>query len=720
MEIKELCRQHVEYDEVIFNNEYRMLSVAKLINNIEEKVHQHYCSDKNDGNSWILYWLGLTTKKPIGEFSLVVYKNARVSIPDCDLDFPDNRRTDVFNYIIDRWGDEYVAQVVTFGHMKARASVRDVGRALDIPLPKVDVIAKSIKNTPGKPIDLKNSVDPTSEYFSEDFYNLTREDPPTIEIMKYAGALENVVRHSGIHAAAILIGNDKLEKQIPLMTSKQSRTRYTSQLDYTTAEGIGMLKVDLLGSATLSIIKETIDLINVRHGKNYTIDNIPYMDKSSFEILSEGNTIGIFQVENSGLTRYLVQMMPTTFGQVSDMISLYRPGPISYIPNYIARLHGMENLSSKHYLLEEITSDTQGIMIYQEQVNQVLMKLGGYNAGDADKVRKAISKKSVVDIEKNRHIFVDGCRNNDIPKSTAESIYDDINEFALYGFNRAHAASYSRITLITAWLKANYTIEFITSCLNIEGNDNTKRTKYIHDAKRNNIGILPPQIGGKSHFTISGKNIVFGISSIDEIGEKAAKLISSAAEDTIFSIGLKRNQLVNMIKAGMFDYLGDRGKTLANVDTIDEYAKRFGKWAKINQKLMFYPDVVLEDGNTSLYEIAIMESDVLGAWITYHPLQIIATKIKQAVSRLSEIGENGFAIGVITKLEEIKTNKGYKMFKFRLVDEWGSIEVIAGTKFAKQHNLRDGDIIHCHISANGDEMLTYFINEMRILHGNTD
>lgn len=1041
----------------------------------------------------------------------------RISVPDTDLDFEDDRREEMINYIIDKYGDDRVAQVVTFNHMKARAAVRDVGRALGIPLHITDLIAKSIKNTPGKPINLHNSLDKESEYYSEDFAKYVKEDDCAKKIYKHAIELENKVRQGGIHAAAVLIGDIPLVERIPLMVVKNAKTKLVSQLDYPTAESIGMLKVDLLGLITLRIIRVALELINKRHNKQYDMYSIPYEDESSYKLLQSGNTIGVFQVENSGLTRYLVQMGPETFGQVADMISLYRPGPIGYIPTYISRLHGLESLEYKHSLLKEITQNTQGIClsgdtevidgitgkitkirninsitnincidenyqatsdkivdwrysgnketfrvtlsngmnitctsnhkfltengwreldelntesfvavpnrivggnsvcdarlmkvigyllangsltnkssvdfvskntdiladyrmsleyfsntdtkelaqirdvkrvqtvrknpeyykqpsdlltylrsigmkydiggcrseqkfvpdfvfeldntsignligamwscdgyisrnvchyktisykmaldvqllllrfgirstiyeskyvlqnqekmayqvttydcktfrdnigkylvgrdvdkignldgntthdkkllipyltegiklykkhtgidtqwrkrdrriktetfnnfvnheelldikkyanvqwvkikeiasagiidvydiqtenhhnfiangiivhncIYQEQINKVFMQLGGYHAGDADKLRKAISKKNVAEIEKNRKIFVKGCANNNIDESVAESIYDDVLPFALYGFNLAHAASYARITLITAWLKANYTVEFITACLQCDGGDNSKRTKYIQDAVKNGIKVLPPQIGGSADFSINERGeIVFGCSFVDGIGDAIANKISNATIDTIFNIGLKKNQLEKLVQCGMFDVLGNRQELLYDIENIEKYAKHYYRWNKIGQKLMFYPSIKLSGNKKNIYDTAILEYEAIGAWLTYHPLQVVPQRNKDAVDRIGEIIERGNCIVVITSLEEMTTKKGQKMYKFIGVDEFGAREVILGAKLSKGLELKNGMIVHLSLTAEEDEQ-TCFCQSLQILN----
>lgn len=704
MQIEEICRRHPEYNDLIFKYELRELEKAKLITKVIDLHNSKYTSDKNDGNCWIAYWLELTTRRPTDEFSLVTNKSARVSIPDCDLDFEDDKREQIMEYITQTYGVDYTCQVVTFNHMKARASVRDVGRALGIPLHTVDLIAKSIKNTPGKPINLTNSIDKTSEYYSEDFDKYVTKDEVGRDIYKYAVQLENKTRQTGIHAAAMLIGDVPLVERIPLMASKSAKTRYVSQLDYPTAESIGTLKVDLLGLITLRIIRETTKLIKERHGIDLNINTIPYEDPSSYKIIQEGNTIGIFQVENSGMTRYLVQMRPTHFGHIADMISLYRPGPISYIPTYIARMKGMENVTYKHKLLEEITSDTYGIMIYQEQVNQVLMSLGGYHAGDADKVRKSISKKNVGDIEKNRKIFVEGCgRTNGIDAATANQIYDDINEFALYGFNRAHAASYARLCLITAYLKANYPLEYACACLICEGNDNAKRVKYIQDATRNNIEVLPPQIGGTIDFSIQGKSILYGLKAIDGIGDSIAKQLAESSPVLVFEMKLKKNQLERLVQAGCFDVLGNRQQLLYGISELANYAKTVYKWKKIGQRLMFEPIMPQPKEKLDTYKTAMMEYEALGAWLVFHPLSVIDQRKRDSVSKTSDGELSPNLLLVVTKVETMTTRKGMKMYKFVGVDEYGAIEVIVGAKLSKTVDLKDGDIVHVSVNIDDDD-----------------
>lgn len=888
MQIEEICRRHSDYDKKIFDIEFDNLRKVKCIPIIENKLSEKYTGNKNDGNSWILYWLGLTTQKPIDEFSLVINTSARVSIPDCDLDFEDDRRSEIFEYIINKYGEDFVAQVVTFSHMKARAAIRDVGRALDKPTYQMDLLAKSILGTPGKPITIENSLDSHSPYFSKSFSDKYNNENGTKEIVDLAKDLENVTRQVGMHAAAILIGDKPLKEYIPLMNGKNSKTRWMSQLDYPTAESMGLLKVDVLGLITLRIIRECCSLINQKTEKNITYESIPFLDDSAFEVLRNGNTTGVFQLENSGMRRYLVQMQPKTFNDVAAMISLYRPGPLQYIPLYIDRMHGKIGKNIKHSLLEEIVSDTQGILIFQEQVNSVFMNLAGYDSGKADKMRKNISKKNVDEINKGRGDFIKGCSSNNIESDIANSIYDDINEFALYGFNRcvsgstkimrskkdkgiecytveelyniknssdyaerflcnelhiefnkhgygfgfsmnidrkvkknkiidirhagfrqlyrvttslghyiictdnhkfptpygekilsnimigdelfvidkrrkskiietdtivsiedwgisevydvemdapnhnfivdnglvtsnSHAASYARLSLITAWLKGNYPREYITACLLCEGEDNNKRTKYIEDARLNGINVLPPRIGGSKTFSIENERIIFGLGSINGIGTDIAQKISKCESiEDLLELKLKSNQIASLVYAGCLDhYHTDRKEIIGNIDVFSEYITYLSKYVRTGQNLLIKPKFKTINAASTHYDTAMKEYESLGAWLQFHPLDMLSKETLESINHSDEINdlEYGNFILVITSLEPIVTKKGAQMYKFIGIDKYGSIECIVSVQATKTITLENGNIVHCSgaINNNDGTSASVFVNQIKVI-----
>jgi len=392
--------------------------------------------------SLVAYCTGITGIDPLKN-NLIFERflnPARVTMPDFDLDFPDDQREEMIRYTIEKYGKEQVAQIVTFGRMKARAAIKDVGRAQEIPLNQVNRIAQLIPAIPGKPVMIKDVMTEGHEFYNPELVQLYQNEPWVTSLLDYSMKLEGVTRHSGIHAAAVIVADKELVNYAPLMRpSKGSVTETVAQFEFPILESIGLLKVDFLGLSTLSVMREAGRLIKERHGIEYTLANIPFegeVTEQAFKLLSSGEVSGVFQVESAGMRRVLTEMKPHLFEHIIATISLYRPGPLEYIPNYIRRLHGEEEVEYKHDSLKAILGETYGIVIYQEQIIQILNKLAGYTAGEADLVRRAISKKKASDIEKHKKIFVEGCAKNNIPKEAAEAIYGDIEFFARYGFNK--------------------------------------------------------------------------------------------------------------------------------------------------------------------------------------------------------------------------------------------------------------------------------------------
>jgi DNA polymerase-3 subunit alpha len=392
--------------------------------------------------SLVAYCIGITGLDPLKN-SLIFERflnPARVTMPDFDLDYPDDQREEMIRYTIKKYGAEQVAQIVTFGRMKARAAIKDVGRAQEIPLNQVNRISQLIPAIPGKPVLIKEVMTEGHEFYNPELVDLYKNEPWVTSLLDYSMKLEGVTRHSGIHAAAVIVADKELVHYAPLMRpSKGSVTETVAQFEFPILESIGLLKVDFLGLSTLSVMREAGRMINERHGITYTLANIPFEGEETveaFKLLSSGEVSGVFQVESAGMRRVLTEMRPHLFEHIIATISLYRPGPIEYIPNYIRRLHGEEEVEYKHEALTPILAETLGIIIYQEQIIQVLSQLAGYTPGEADLVRRAISKKKASDIEKHKKIFIDGCAKNNIPKAAAEAIYGDIEFFARYGFNK--------------------------------------------------------------------------------------------------------------------------------------------------------------------------------------------------------------------------------------------------------------------------------------------
>lgn len=392
--------------------------------------------------SLVAYCTGITGIDPLKN-NLIFERflnPGRVTMPDFDLDYPDDQREEMIRYTVDKFGSDQVAQIVTFGRMKARAAVRDVGRAQALELAKVDRIAKLIPAIAGKPVTIQDCLTEKHEFYSAELAQLYQSEPWVKDLIDTSRNLEGVARHAGIHAAAVIVADRELSHYTPLMRpSKGSVTNAITQFEFPILESIGLLKVDFLGLSTLSVMREAARLIEERHGTRFTLNTIPYEGEEvadAFTLLSSGEVSGVFQVESAGMRRVLTEMKPTAFEHIVATISLYRPGPIEYIPQFIRRMHGKEPVEYKHPLLEPILSETYGIIVYQEQIIQLLSALAGYTPGEADLVRRAISKKKQSEIDKHRKLFVSGCISKGIPAKTAEAIYDDIDYFARYGFNK--------------------------------------------------------------------------------------------------------------------------------------------------------------------------------------------------------------------------------------------------------------------------------------------
>ena len=392
--------------------------------------------------SLVAYCTGITGLDPLKN-NLIFERflnPGRVTMPDFDLDYPDDQREEMIRYTVEKYGNDQVAQIVTFGRMKARAAIRDVGRAKDVPLDQVDRIAKLIPAIPGKPVTIQDVLTEGHEFYNPELVEFYKKEEWVRDLVDTSMQLEGVARHAGIHAAAVIVADRELDHYTPLMRGTKSTVTSTiTQYEFPILESIGLLKVDFLGLSTLTVMREAGRLIKEVHGVEWRLDNIPFEGEEAveaFKLLSSGEVSGVFQVESQGMRRVLTEMQPNLFEHIVATISLYRPGPLEYIPQFIRRLHGEEKVEYKHPELESILAETYGIIVYQEQIIQVLSKLAGYTPGEADLVRRAIGKKKASEIERHKQIFIDGCGKKGIPAQTANAIYEDIEFFARYGFNK--------------------------------------------------------------------------------------------------------------------------------------------------------------------------------------------------------------------------------------------------------------------------------------------
>ncbi|MFN2114799.1 MAG: DNA polymerase III subunit alpha, partial [Anaerolineae bacterium] len=409
--------------------------------------------------SIVAYVLGVTSIDPIAH-NLIFERflnPSRVSMPDIDLDFPDDQRDDLIRYTFDKYGHDRVAQIITFGTLGARAAIRDAGRALDMQLDLVDQVARIVPAIPGKPCGIDDVLrepgqdrDSANEFYRGELAELYGKNDEVRHLIDTARAIEGVTRHASTHAAGVVIADRPLVEYVPLHRPTHAAADEQPPLPVTQfamkdVDRLGLLKVDFLGLSTLTVLRRAAELIELNHGVRYTLDNIPLDDPSIYELLSSGNVTGVFQVEGAGMRKMLRQMKPQQFEHVVAAVALYRPGPMDYIPAYIARLHGDEEITYRHPLLEQILAETYGICVYQEQIIRIARDLAGYNAGEADTIRKAVGKKIKEKLLRHREKFVEGAVSNGIPKKTAGELFDDIETFARYGFNKAHAADYAVI-----------------------------------------------------------------------------------------------------------------------------------------------------------------------------------------------------------------------------------------------------------------------------------
>ncbi len=680
--------------------------------------------------SIVAYATGITLIDPL-RHNLIFERflnPGRISMPDFDLDYPDDQRELMIEYTRKRYGDKRVAQIVSFGRMKARAAIRDVGRAMDIPLAEVDVLAKTISAIPGKPATIDNVLDSEHEFFSKELKEQYETADHVKELVDSARQLEGVARHSSVHAAAVIITDKDLTEYVPVMRAQGSViTESVTQFEFPICESIGLLKVDFLGLSTLTIMRKAAELIKTRRGLTFNLENLP-MDnpeafkelpdfpppEKAFELLASGDVTGVFQVEGTGMRRVLTEMKPTKFEHIVAAISLFRPGPMEYIPTYIARMHGEEPVEFKHPSLESILAETYGIIVYQEQIIRIASELAGYAPGDADQIRKAVGKKIKAKIDEHRAKFIEGSVSNGIDKAIAEAIYGDIEFFARYGFNKAHAADYALVTCQTAYLKAHFPIEYMTALLTVEQGNTDKVGMLIGECRAIDIEVLPPNVNYSGReFVIKDWTdesqkpaILFSLSAVKNVGEGPIRAIEAAREeDGPFSdiddfcsrVDLRqvgRRALECLIKVGALDDFGPRPVLLGIIDRMMNLSSSTHKAADAGQLSMFdlgtfdapqtgsvlYPPPEIEE--VSKKEMLNWEKELIGTYISDHPIQKYMAQIKAAkTTLLSELDESKHdqqvtVAGLINFVRHHQTKKGDPMAFVEIEDIQATREVV--------------------------------------------
>jgi len=653
--------------------------------------------------SLVSYLLGITDINPL-KYGLLFERFLnpdRVGLPDIDIDFCYERRPEVINYVTQKYGQENVAQIITFGTMQARAVVRDVGRVMGMPYADVDRIAKMIPPDPN--ITLRDALESEPE-----LNNLYKNDPQIKQLIDTALTLEGLNRHASIHAAGVVISDKPLINYMPLFKTQDNQV--TTGYSMSVLEKIGLLKVDFLGLRTLTVIDQALKIIEKTQGKTIDINNIPLDDPPTYKLLSSANTIGVFQVESSGMRDLLKKLQPDKFEDLIALLALYRPGPIGsgMLDDFIQRRHNRVPIKYDHIKLEPILKETYGIMVYQEQIMQIASSLAGFSLTQADLLRRAMSKKIPEVMEQQRSNFVNGCLKNNISEGIANKIFDLIEYFSGYGFNKSHSAAYAIISYRTAYLKANYPVEFMTALLTSERDNTDKIVEYVTESNRMGITVLPPDINESDMLfkVVDKKTIRFGLLAIKNIGAAAVESIITARRDKSFKsledlcsrIDLRvvnRKVLESLIKCGAFDCFGlARAQMFAGLDRILESASRKQRERNKGQ-LSFFDQGLNGNGFKDTMDsipqvkewpepqVLAFEKEMLGFYVSGHPLARYAAQLKRfastSIAELSQHsdGEEIKIVGLIAKVKHTLTRaKQEKMAILKIEDLDGAVEVL--------------------------------------------
>ncbi len=657
--------------------------------------------------SMVAYTLDITLVEPM-EQGLIFERflnPGRISMPDIDLDFQDDRRSEVLKYCAEKYGDDHVAQIITFGTLGARAAIRDVGRVMDIPLSEVDRVTKMVPNIPGKPVTLVEAIEQVPEL--KQVYN---DQEYLRDLLDTASQMEGVVRNAGTHAAGVVITDQPIIDYAPLHrptnTSEDNPVKTVIQFEMSIVEAMGLLKVDFLGLSTLTVMERACRLIKERHSVDYHLHNIPLEDAETFDFLGRGHTAGVFQLEGTGMTRYLVQMKPKSLAHIIAMVALFRPGPMEFIPKYILRMHGEEPVSYQHPLLESIFKETYGIPIYQEQLMFAAMELGGFTPSEADELRKAISKKNAEALAKHRKKFITGCKAQAIEESKAESIFNEWENFARYGFNKSHAADYGLIAVQTAYLKCHYTVEYMTALLSASKDEMDKVAWYVADSRSMGINVLPPDVRTSGwDFTIEDREggkpaIRFGLGAIKNVGHEPVNLIIKAREKGGFKDlndfarrvdlhSMGRRSLECLVRVGALDTFGGRKAMLEALDQIIAISGSHFRAAQTGQLTIFGAAEGIEESivlppssDLDCREQLAWEKELLGLYVSDHPLTPYLPVLKQHVTHFAgQLGEAAnkekvTVAGLVTRIRSIRTKEGKPMGFVTLEDLQGNIELV--------------------------------------------
>ncbi|MDI7864376.1 DNA polymerase III subunit alpha [Rhizobiaceae bacterium n13] len=659
--------------------------------------------------SLVAYALTITDVDPL-RFSLLFERflnPERVSMPDFDIDFCQDRREEVIRYVQRKYGREQVAQIITFGSLQARAALRDVGRVLEMPYGQVDKICKLVPNNPANPTPLSKAIEEEPRLQEE-----AEKEPVVARLLDIAQKIEGLYRHASTHAAGIVIGDRPLSKLVPMYRDPRSDMPVT-QFNMKWVEQAGLVKFDFLGLKTLTVLKTAVNFI-AKRGIHVDLASIPLDDALTYEMLSRGETVGVFQVESAGMRKALIGMRPDCIEDIIALVALYRPGPMENIPVYNARKHGEEEVESIHPTIDHLLKETQGVIVYQEQVMQIAQVLSGYSLGEADLLRRAMGKKIKEEMDQQRARFVDGAVKNGVSKPQSDLIFDLLAKFANYGFNKSHAAAYAIVSYQTAYLKAHYPVEFLAASMTLDMANTEKVNDFRQDAGRLGIKVIAPSVQTSfRHFETGDKCIYYSLAAIKGVGESAVEHIVETRGDKPFASiedfclridpkQINRRVLESLISAGAFDCFGyDRAQLISGLDRIMGYAQRaqenkvsgqsdmFGAGAATGPEVLSFPAFTPWLSSEKLHR----EFQVLGFYLSAHPLDAynallgkmrvqtfadFSTAVKQGATA-------GRLAGTVTSKQERKTRTGNKMGIVTFSDSSGQYEAVLFSEGLNQY-----------------------------------
>jgi len=659
--------------------------------------------------SLVAYALTITDVDPL-RFSLLFERFLnpdRVSMPDFDIDFCQDRREEVIRYVQQKYGREQVAQIITFGSLQARAALRDVGRVLEMPYGQVDKICKLVPNNPANPTPLSKAIEEEPRLQEE-----ADKEPVVARLLDIAQKIEGLYRHASTHAAGIVIGDRPLSKLVPMYRDPRSDMPVT-QFNMKWVEQAGLVKFDFLGLKTLTVLKTAVDYVAKR---NIHIDlaRIPLDDQKTYEMLSRGETVGVFQVESAGMRKALIGMRPDCIEDIIALVALYRPGPMENIPTYNARKHGEEEIESVHPTIDYLLKETQGVIVYQEQVMQIAQVLSGYSLGEADLLRRAMGKKIKAEMDQQSERFIDGAIKNGVSKPQAKNIFELLAKFANYGFNKSHAAAYAIVSYQTAYMKAHYPAEFLAASMTFDMANSDKLNDFRQDAGRLGIKVVPPSVQTSfRRFETDDNRIYYALAAIKGVGESAVDHIVEVRGETPFASiedfclridpkQINRRVMESLISAGAFDCFGrDRAELVAGLDRVIGYAQRaqenkvsgqhdmFGSSSATGPEMLVFPPFTPWMPS----EMLMREYQVLGFYLSAHPLD--AYKDVLAKMRVQNFAEFSVAVtpgatagrlaGTVTGRQERKTRTGNKMGIVTFSDATAQFEAVLFSEALAQY-----------------------------------